>query len=84
MENQNEILKKLFYDPKFGILGMNAFKKKVRELHPEIRAKDIDVFYKNQETNQLTKKIVVNKDKYYKIVDVPGAYQIDIILFDKS
>jgi uncharacterized membrane protein (UPF0127 family) len=79
-----EILKKYYYDPKFGYTSKEIFKKKIKEIHPEISSKEIDEFYKNQMINQIMKKPVVKKENYYKITDVPLSFQIDIMIFNKS
>lgn len=79
-----EILKKYYYDPKFGYVNKETFKKKIKEIHPEISLKDINEFYKNQELNQIMKKPVIKKENFYKIVDVPLTFQIDIMIFNKS
>ena len=79
-----EILKKYYYDPKFGYTSKDIFKKKIKEIHPEISTKEINEFYKNQEINQIMKKPEVKKEKFYKIVDVPLTFQIDIMIFNKS
>ena len=44
MVKNNEILKKLFYDPKTGLLSKSKFKTRVKKLHPEISNKEIEDF----------------------------------------
>ena len=79
-----EILKQYYYDPSFGLTSKEVFKNKIKKIHPEITMKEINDFYKNQEVNQLVKKPVIKKSNYYKIVDVPLTFQIDIMIFNKS
>ena len=79
-----EKIRELYYDPKFGLTSKNIFKNKIKKIHPEISLKDIDEFYKNLEVNQIVKKIVVKKSNFYKIIDDPLTFQIDIMIFDKS
>ena len=54
-ENSNNILKDLFYNPKFGYLSMDKFIKKVQLKHPDIKTSDIRNFVKIQEIVQVSK-----------------------------
>ena len=44
----DKILNKLYYDDKLGIAGKNNFIKKVRELHPDFKIKNITEWLNNQ------------------------------------
>ena len=50
------ILQEIFYDPKIGLMSFEKFRRKVKELHPEIKTNTIKSFYENQEINQMSKK----------------------------
>jgi hypothetical protein len=73
----NEILKYLYYDPKYGLVGKTKFILKVKDLFPKIPKSEIEDFVKKQELQQVnTKKI--NYKSSYKIVASPRYYQLDI------
>jgi hypothetical protein len=40
-----DILKKLFYDPKFGLSSKNKFKQKVKAIHPEMQNKKLMILW---------------------------------------
>uniref|UniRef100_A0A6C0EIP7 Integrase catalytic domain-containing protein n=1 Tax=viral metagenome TaxID=1070528 RepID=A0A6C0EIP7_9ZZZZ len=82
--NNYEILKKFYYDPKFGLSNKEIFKQKIQKLYPNITNKEINDFYYNLEVNQLVKKPIIKKSNFYKIVDVPLTFQTDIMIFNKS
>ena len=82
--SNNEILKNLYYSPSVGLSGVKTFKKKVKELHPNIKIKEVDDFYKNLELQQITKKPIIDKNNFLRIVDGENIYQIDIMIFNKS
>ena len=83
MSNYNT-LKKLYYNASIGLSGLKVFKKKIRDLHPDIKTKEVDEFYKNLELQQIIKKPIVDKNKFLRIVDGENTYQIDIMIFKKS
>ncbi len=56
----------------------------IKKNYPDISLKEVDNLYNNLEINQLLKKPVIKKSKFYKIVDVPLTFQIDIMIFNKS
>jgi hypothetical protein len=72
----NNKLDNLFYKEKLGIGNKATFIKHVRERHPEIKIKDIQEYWKNQEVNQID--TTVNKTYEYKITALPRTFQIDI------
>jgi hypothetical protein len=78
------ILKDYYFNPTTGYIGLEALKNKIKKIHPEISYNEIKDFYKNLEINQIMKKPVVKKSNFYKIVDVPLTFQIDIMIFNKS
>jgi hypothetical protein len=65
----NDLLKKIYNNPKTGLSSLNIFKKTVKNLHPEITIKEIENFYKNLETVQILKKPIVDKENFLRIVD---------------
>ena len=71
-----KILKELYENPSFGLIGKSKFKLKVKALHPNITNKEINDFVDKQELQQ------VNTAKpfkgYFKIVAPPYTYQCDI------
>jgi hypothetical protein len=72
----NNILDNLFYEAKLGIGNKTTFIKNVREIHPEMKVKDIQEYLKNQEVSQINTTV---KTKYqYKITAPPRTFQIDI------
>jgi len=74
--NTAETLRKIYYDPKLGLLSKTKFKAKVRQMHPEIKAKDVDAFVSKQQLQQVNQK---SKFKgYFKIVAPPRHFQVDI------
>uniref|UniRef100_A0A6C0EIM9 Integrase catalytic domain-containing protein n=1 Tax=viral metagenome TaxID=1070528 RepID=A0A6C0EIM9_9ZZZZ len=83
MDNR-ELLKNLYHDPKFGFTSKEIFKNKIKKNYPDISLKEVDELYSNLEINQMFKKPIIKKSKFYKITDVPLTFQIDIMIFDKS
>lgn len=76
-----DILEEIFYNPKYGFTGYNAFLQRVKSQHPEIRPSEIKKFYDSQEINQVYKR--VQKPRHFKtIIAPPGVYQIDITHFE--
>lgn len=73
----NETLRQAYYDPKIGLLSKTKFKQKIRQLHPEIRAKDIDAFLSKQALAQVNAPSKFQG--FYKIVEPPKHYQVDIM-----
>jgi hypothetical protein len=71
-----EILRKLYYDPKTGLLSKAKFKAKVKQLHPDIPAKDVDAFVQKQELQQVNQKGVFKG--FFKIVAPPRHFQMDV------
>jgi hypothetical protein len=47
-----EILEELYKNPKYSILSKSKFTQKVRQLHPEIKRKDIEDFISSQNYNK--------------------------------
>lgn len=83
MDN-NELLADIFYDPKSGLLAFDKFRAKVKELHPDIKTKEIKSFYENQEINQLAKKSVAKRTKMYKITGPELSFQMDLMFIPKA
>ena len=62
-EDTNKFLTELYYNPKFGLQGLEKFWQTVRDKKGErsISKKDVTQFYKSQEVNQQFKKPDTNK-----------------------
>ena len=84
LNNTKDILKNLYYNASTGLTGLKVFNKKVKQLHPDIKPKEIKDFYNNLEVQQITKKTTVDKNNFLRIVDGENTYQIDIVIFKKS
>ncbi len=78
----DNILDNLFYKEKLGIGSKTTFIKNVRERHPDIKVKDIQEYFKNQEVSQI--HTTVSKTYQYKITAPPRTFQIDIFWFKRS
>lgn len=79
------ILQEIFYDPKIGLMSFEKFRRKVKELHPEIKTNTIKSFYENQEINQMSKKPTINQTtNYYKINGPELSFQIDLMFVPKA
>lgn len=72
-------IKSIFLDPSLGFISKHKLKVKLKKQGITITDKELDEFYKNHETPQVNKKIVVKK--VHKITAPPDCYQIDVILF---
>lgn len=77
--NHENLLKKLYYDPKFGLQGKAKFIQKVRKQHPEIPRKEIASFVDKQQLQQINKPINTNFKGSFKIVDIPRTFQVDVM-----
>ena len=78
----DKILNKLYYDDKLGMAGKNNFIKKVSELHPDFKIKNITEWLNNQSINQVNRTIT--KQYNYKITANPKSFQIDIMYFKRG
>jgi len=77
-------IKKLFYDPTIGLIGLDKFYKKLKILDKNIKYKDIKEFYTKQEINQLFKR--ETKPKIYNTMyaNYPNdIFEIDYIIYDR-
>ena len=77
-------IKKLFYDPTVGLIGLDKFYKKLKILDKNIQYKDIKDFYQKQEINQLFKR--ETKPKIYNTMyaNYPNdIFEIDYIIYDR-
>ncbi len=61
---------------------LSTFIINVKERHPDIKLKDIQEYWKNQEVSQIN--ATVNKTYQYKITAPTRTFQIDIFLWKKS
>jgi len=77
-------IEKAFYDPKFGLTGLDKFYKKLKLINNNVDYKTVKKFYQDQEVNQLT--TVLKRPKVYNTVTANYAgyiYEIDIIIYDR-
>lgn len=72
----SEILKKLYYDPKYGLQGKAKFVEKVKRDYPNITNKEINTFFENQTLSKVNKKVKFKG--FYKIVAIPRTFQCDL------
>ena len=82
--SNNEIIKKLYYDPQYGFLSAGKLYKKLIDDGYDIKYKDVKNFIDKQEINQLTKQI--NKPKQFNsiVAYFPlDCVQIDIMIYDR-
>ena len=77
-------LTELYYDPEFGLIGLDKFYHKVKELMPSISKEDVKNFYDRQEIVQRSKKPIVYKEDVYKICSPPLSFQCDLIYINKA
>ena len=80
MEQKNELLKKLYYDPLIGLSSKAKFYKKAKSFDNSITLKNIQDFLDSQATTQITKQVKQNKE--YSTIVSPGVrnnYQMDIM-----
>ena len=70
------LLRKAYYDPKVGLLSKTKFKAKIRQLHPEIKARDVDAFLSKQALVQVNRASPFRG--FFKIVAPPKHFQADI------
>jgi anthranilate/para-aminobenzoate synthase component I len=76
-----EILQELYKNPKYSILSESKFTQKVRQLHPEIKRKDIEDFISSQTLQQTFSSRPFKG--YYKIVAKPYTFQTDLFFLDE-
>jgi hypothetical protein len=86
IENQlsKSDIKKIFYDPKTGLISLDKFYKKLKKIDPDIQHKDIENFYNKQEINQIFKRLT--KPRVYNSVyaNFPRhIYQIDFVVYNR-
>jgi hypothetical protein len=81
-----DIIKKYFYDVKFGFISADKLHKKLVDAGYDISMTDVQKFYKNQEVNQKTLRKPLKSDRVYNSViasQYQSNYQIDIIVYDR-
>ena len=80
----NEIINKIYYDPKTGYIGTNALLLKVQQINPNITSKMVDEFLKAQYAVQVNKSH--RKDKVFASIYASEPLknvQMDIIVYDR-
>lgn len=83
MSNDN-FLKERFYNPKFGYHNLNKFYSKLKEEKPDIKFKDVEKFYNNQELTQIFKRHTKPKIYNSMVANYPGdIYEMDFIIYDR-
>lgn len=79
-----EELRKLFYDPKQGLVSKDKLYLKVKEKGINITRKEVNKFYDQQSVNQVLKPIRKPKEFNSYSANYPGhIYQIDIIVYNR-
>lgn len=78
MSNE-DIIKKIYYDPSKGLGGANKILKRVKEINPDITMKEVKTFLDKQSIHQTTKKYnaqgsFIPQDKHHQL-------QIDLLYF---
>ena len=81
MFNTEQLLRKLYYDPKHGYQSAERLYEKAHERNPEITKKEVSEFLREQEVYQLHKE-VHRKKEYLKTFVGHLAEQIQIDLID--
>ena len=81
MFKTEQLLRKLYYDPKHGFQGADDLYEKVRKRYPRITKKEVSEFLKEQEVYQLHKE-VHHKKEYLRIFVGHSAEEIQIDLID--
>ena len=62
MFNTEQLLQKLYYDPKYGYQSADRLYEKAREIDLDIKRRDVSEFLKEQEVYQLHKrKFIIKK-----------------------
>ena len=74
--SHQDLLKKLYYDPKTGLLSLTKFKLKVKSKYPEITHKEIDEFVKKLQLQQINSKSTFKGT--FHIVAPPKHFQMDV------
>jgi hypothetical protein len=84
MDEIQEALKALYYDPSKGFGNMKKFKDRVKESGLKATKDEIENFYKSQSIVQVMKPIIKQK-KYSSIYSLYSGhlYQMDIMIYDR-
>jgi hypothetical protein len=78
-----EELKKLFYNPKEGLVSKDKLYLKAKEKGINLTRKEVNDFYDKQEINQVLKPIRKKKEFNTYKANYPGhIYQLDIIVYN--
>ena len=81
MFHKEQLLRKIYYDPKTGFQGVQKLYGKAHKMEPSLNRKDVEDFIKQQEIYQLHKE-VHRKKEYLKTFVGKIAEQIQIDLID--
>jgi Fe2+ or Zn2+ uptake regulation protein len=81
-QQEERLLKNIYYDPKKGFTGAKALYEKVKERNQSISLKKVKLWLKNNDLQQTFKESKRAK-KYPKIVGKIGYYQADLTFLDK-
>ena len=77
-------IKKLFYDPKIGLIGLEKFYKKIKKIDPDIKYNDVKEFFNKQEINQLFRRETKPKMFNTMYANYPNdIFEIDYIIYDR-
>jgi hypothetical protein len=79
-----EKLKKIFYDPKQGLVSVKKLYEKTKDLELGLTFKQVNDFYKAQSINQVLKPIRKPKEfNSYRALYPGHIFQMDIIVYDR-
>ena len=81
MFHKEQLLRKIYYDPKTGFQGAQELYSKAHKMDPSVKRKDVGEFIKQQNIYQLHKEVHRKKD-YLKTFVGKIAKQIQIYLID--
>jgi len=75
---------KLFYNPAIGLIGLDKFYTKVKEIKPNVSIADVEKYYKEQELTQVMKRQLRPKKFNTMFALYPGnIYEIDFIVYQR-
>lgn len=79
-----EKVKKLFYEPREGLINSDKLFKKVKEKGIDVSRKEVNEFYKRQPITQIMHRTTKPKKYNSVVANYPSdIYQLDIIVYDR-
>ena len=77
-------IKELFYDPKIGLTSLDKLYKKVKNIIPNVKYKEVEKFYNNQNINQIFARILKPKIFNSMYAWYPNnIVEIDFIVYNR-